>query len=307
MSKDYLAKSIKAIGGAKYTVAINAQVNQVDFEVTKSCAGLLLRIEDTENIHLRVHLETSDGKRQSLVSDIPLNDYLCITQKLSERVQVREVTVKDGEITTTWKQFLLLFSLNGDLQLNDDTKVIVQLFQKDLGEPFDEVKAYFEYYSIGKAGYPMEIEKQRILQSDDFRTLEVEGDDYVYIPIGVNFDYVQFEGDDIKGVRRKSYDQAHYDAAIFDIKNDISFATGGILIDTRRKQTVSLSHLNDDDIHVYRVDCIQEMKFQESNSQMVSSTKDILLNSSTESSVMPSGGLQSVKQDLRFRVNKIDM
>lgn len=253
---------VKAIGGNKYTIAINAQVNQVDFEVEKPCAGLLMRIQEIDNIYMRVHYEDVGGKRNSLISEISLKDYLCLTQRLSQRVQVLQVDVpveggEPGE-TEQWYQFLLLLSMNGDLHLNDENKLIVQLFQKDIGEDFEEVKAYFEYYCFGEVGYPIVLEKQRILQSNDFANIDALGFDYVYIPEGTNFEYLQYEKGAYQGARKTTYDQAHYDASLYDLKNDIVFGAKGIVIDTRVKTEFDLSHLNDNDIHIYKLDCVRE-------------------------------------------------
>lgn len=257
---------VKAIGGNKYTVAINAQVNQVDFEVEKPCAGLLMRIQEIDNIYMRVHYEDAGGKRNSLISEISLKDYLCLTQRLSQRVQVIQVDVQTDEVAgdppvpvvEQWYQFLLLLSMNGDLHLNDENKLIVQLFQKDIGEDFEEVKAYFEYYCFGEIGYPIVLEKQRILQSNDFANIDALGFDYVYIPEGTNFEYIQYEKGAYQGARKTTYDQAHYDASLYDLKNDISFGAKGLVIDTRVKTEFDLSHLNDKDIHIYKLDCVRE-------------------------------------------------
>ncbi len=256
---------VQAIGGNKYTVAINAQYNQVDFEVEKPCAGLLMRIQELENIFLRVHYEDSEGKRNALISEISLKDYLCITQRLSNRVQALQVDVvtdelneDDDPIVEQWYQFLLLFSFNGDLHLSEDNKLIVQLFQKETAEPFEEVKAYFDYYCFGEIGYPIVLDKQRILQSNDFANIDALGYDYVYIPDGVKFEYFQYNKGAYQGSRRTSFDIAKYDGALYDIRNDIAFGAKGVLVDTRTKTEFDLSHLNDADIHIYKLDCVRE-------------------------------------------------
>lgn len=252
---------ITALGGNKYSVGINALQNQVDFEIDKPCAGLLMTIKQTENIFLRVHYEDESGKRNALVNEIALEDYLCLTQRLSERVNVREIQLPTGDegANETHYQFLLLFSFNGDLHLDDDHKLIVQLFQKEVdGEDFVDVPVIFENYCFGQVGYPIVLEKQRILQSNDFAHIDALGFDYVYIPKNTNFAYVQYDKGTFNGTRRTTQEQMSYDAFIYDNKNDISHATGGLLVDTRQKTEFVLSHLNESDIHIYKVDCVRE-------------------------------------------------
>lgn len=250
------SSKIRAIGGNRYTVAINSELNQVDFEVTKPCMGLLMRIDEIDDVHLRMHIEQSNGQRISMISDIALKDYLFIMQKLTDRCQVRRVEDTDQK---AWYQFLLPFSLNGDLDLNEDTKIMVQLFQKEPGENgFKEVKAYFEHYALGNLGYPIQIDKMRILQSDDFKVIDTKYIDYLLIPSTVSFDYLQFPTENLKGIRRKSQDQFNYEMAIHNLRNDIELANDGILVDTRSKNDVSISHLNDDDIFIYKIDVEHE-------------------------------------------------
>lgn len=275
---------IKALGGNKYSVGINALQNQVDFEIDKPCAGLLMTIKQTTNIFLRVHYEDANGKRNGLINEIALEDYLCLTQRLSERVNVREVQLPTGSggANETHYQFLLLFSLNGDLHLSDDNKLIVQLFQKETEDEFEDVPVIFETYAFGQIGYPIVLEKMRILQSNDFAHINALGFDYVYIPKNTNFEYVQYEKGTFAGTRRTSQEQMTYDAFIYDNKNDITHATGGLLVDTRQKTEFVLSHLNETDIHVYKVDCVREgtalrtiQKHNEEMAQIVAQSNEL--------------------------------
>lgn len=256
-------KKLEAIGGQKYTVALNSQVNMQDFEVIRPCNSLLMRIKQIEDIWLRIQYEDKNYKRENIVSDIPLVDYLCIAQRLYPKCHVLDVDVDTGEfdeedepIYEAWKQFLLPLSFNGDLDLSRDNKLVIQMYQKT-DEPV-EVRAYFEYYCVGRPGYPVCIDREKILQSEDYTTRDFIGYDYAYFPAGVAFDYVQYEqAGYIGGSRQTTFAQAKYDADIFDMKNDIAFANDGILFDTRERSELTISHMNEDDIVVYKIDCLK--------------------------------------------------
>lgn len=257
-----------AIGGKKYVIATNSQTNTTDFEVTRPCNSLLMRVQSIANLWIRIHFEDSKLNRSLMVTDIKLTDYLTICQRLYPKCHVRQVDVPipdpedEGPTTEQQYQFLLPFSFDGDLDLSGDNKLIVQLYQKLAeGEELQSIDATFEYYCVGQRGYPISISRDFVRQSEDTSDRNFEGFDYAYFPEGVVFEYVQYPQEGyIGGARQTTYDQAYYDAAIYDAKNDIEFANGGVLFDTRTRSKLMLSHINSDDFTIYKVDCVSVPK-----------------------------------------------
>jgi len=256
-----MSGELLAVGGNKYTIAINNQVNQRIFEITKPCNSLLMSIDTIDNVYLRIQHEDTRYERENVVADILLADYLTLCQRVYPKCQVTKLMQDTGEvddddepIIVERRRFLLPLSFSGDLNLSQDSKYVIALYQKT-DNPV-EINADFEYYCVGSVGTPIVIQKTKILQSDDFSTQDFSGFDFCIFPAEVNFDYVQYAQDGyIGGARITTYNQARYDADIFDLKNDITYCKGALIFDVREKSVMTISQLNDDDIFLYKVDC----------------------------------------------------
>lgn len=300
-----MAGELQAVGDNKYTIAINKQVNQQVFEITRPCNSLLMTMEKFAGVSIRIQHEDVRFNRENVVSDMLLEDYLCLCQRVYPKCQVKQVQVQTGideegePIMATWYQFLLPLSFNGDLNLSASSKYVVGLYQQT-DEPV-AINAFFEYYCVGSIGYPIHIQGIKILQSDDFSTQDFTGFDYCIFPKDTQFEYVQYSQDGyIGGARVTTKNQAQYDADIFDLKNDIAYCKSALIFDVRDKSVMTISQLNVDDITLLKVDCYPSsrsgLQSSVSGSRGVTASSNAVKTGGSASIVKGGGSSAGVKE-----------
>lgn len=254
---------VTAINPNKYVTAINVATSRQTIEVDKPCQGLLIQMRGLKHIEVLIDYVDENSNRKNVVRQMPLIAYMSFAQRFMQMAQVHEVPVTDSVTEQPRVEedpnpdfakeyvFILPFSVDGSLPLNDKNKYEVTFVNK----ANNSLQLYYDLYETPYIGYPISVNKQVIRQVDMEKHLDLSTTDVLVLD---KFDTILFNTP--FGQSDQTIEMMRHLTNIYDQVNDIKEARSYITLQSQQFNQLTLRHSETNDFSVYMVDYIAPTK-----------------------------------------------
>ena len=285
---------VTAINPNKFVTAINVATSRQTIVIDKPCQGLLVQMRALEKVEILIDYVDRNSNRRAVVRQMPLTAYLSFAQRYMQLSKVHKVA-SDKEITHEPSQpayadefvFILPFSIDGSLPLNDDNKYEVTFVNTDSTQG---IELYYDLYETPVQGYPISINKQVIRQVDMEKHIDLSAVDTIVLN---KFDSILF--DTPFGQSDQTIEMLQHLTNVVDSIDGTEYANNHICLNSSQFPKVTLRHSEDEDFNIYLVDYIAPTKAITSTGQVAVTPANPSKNLMSTGSVMASADFVSAK------------